>query len=90
MKTILLGLNELNFEYIKFYSNKGLLPNFKNIFTNYKIVETKSEDKYELLEPWIQWATVHTGKSFNEHQIFRLGDIVNSNEEQLFEHYLFD
>ncbi len=85
MKTILLGLNELNFEYIKFYSNKGLLPNFKNIFTNYKIVETKSEDKYELLEPWIQWATVHTGKSFNEHQIFRLGDIVNSNEEQLFE-----
>ena len=85
MKTILLGLNELNFEYIKFYSNKGLLPNFKNIFTNYKVVETQSEDKYELLEPWIQWATVHTGKSFDEHQIFRLGDIVNSKEEQLFE-----
>ena len=85
MKTILLGLNELNFEYIKFYSNKGLLPNFKNIFTNYKVVETQSEDKYELLEPWIQWATVHTGKSFDEHQIFRLGDIVNSKEEQFFE-----
>lgn len=85
MKTILLGLNELNFEYIKFYSTKGLLPNFKNIFTNYKVVETQSEDEYELLEPWIQWATIHTGKTFAEHQIFRLGDIVNSNEEQLFE-----
>ena len=27
-KTILLGLNELNFDYIKFYINQGLLPNF--------------------------------------------------------------
>lgn len=84
-KTILLGLNELNFEYIKFYSEKGLLPNFKTIFTNYKVVETQSEDEYKLLEPWIQWATIHTGKTFAEHQIFRLGDIVNSKEDQLFE-----
>ena len=84
-KTILLGLNELNFEYIKFYSEKGLLPNFKTIFHNYKVVETQSEDEYKLLEPWIQWATIHTGKTFAEHQIFRLGDIVNFKEEQLFE-----
>lgn len=27
-KTILLGLNELNFDYIKFYIKLGLLPNF--------------------------------------------------------------
>ena len=85
MKTILLGLNELNFEYIKFYSKKGLLPNFNTIFTNYNVVETQSEDEYKLLEPWIQWATVHTGKTFAEHQIFRLGDMVNSDENQLFE-----
>ena len=31
-KTILLGLNELNFDYIKFYVDQGLLPNFKKIF----------------------------------------------------------
>lgn len=86
MKTILLGLNELNFEYIKFYSEKGILPNFKTIFSNYKVVETQSEDEYKLLEPWIQWATIHTGKTFAEHQIFRLGDIVNSKEDQLFEY----
>lgn len=85
MKTILLGLNELNFEYIKFYSDKGFLPNFKNVFDNFKIVETESENEYKLLEPWIQWATIYTGKNFAEHQIFRLGDIVNSNEDQLFE-----
>ena len=85
MKTILLGLNELNFDYIKFYSNNGHLPNFNYVFKNYKIVETKSEDQYELLEPWIQWVTIHTGKEFKDHKIFRLGDITNFKQNQIFE-----
>ena len=29
-----------------------------------------------MLEPWIQWVTVQTGKSYAEHKVFRLGDIV--------------
>ena len=49
MKTILFGLNELNFEYITPFT-KGLLPNFKNIFTN-SWYRDQSEDEYELLEP---------------------------------------
>ena len=85
MKTILLGLNELNFDYIRYYSEKGLLPNFKTILDKFKLIETTSENKYELLEPWIQWTTLHTGKTFKEHKIFRLGDIVDSDEEQIFE-----
>ena len=85
MKTILLGLNELNFDYIKFYSNNGHLPNFNYVFKNYKIVETKSEDQYELLEPWIQWVTIHTGKEYKDHKIFRLGDITNFKQNQIFE-----
>ena len=85
MKTILLGLNELNFNYIKFYSVKGFLPNFKILFNSYEVIETTSEDEYKLLEPWIQWVTIHTGKNYEEHKIFRLGDIVNSNENQIFE-----
>ncbi len=38
-----------------------------------------------MLEPWIQWSSVHTGKTFREHNVFRLGDFVNSNDEQFFE-----
>ena len=45
-KTILLGLNELNVEYILFYINKGLLPNFKKLFDSQKPIETISEDEY--------------------------------------------
>lgn len=75
-KTILLGLNELNFEYIKYYIKKGSLKNFKKLFDDNFIVETYSEEEYNLLEPWIQWVTITTGKSFNEHNVYRLGDIV--------------
>jgi hypothetical protein len=37
------------------------------------------------LEPWIQWASVHTGKNYNEHKIFRLGDISKYPGSQIFE-----
>jgi hypothetical protein len=85
-KTILLGLNELNFDYIKFYINQGLLPSFKKIFETQPTIETVSEKDYKLLEPWVQWVTIHSGKAYNEHKVFRLGDIVNHpGVSQLFE-----
>jgi hypothetical protein len=85
-KTILIGLNELNFDYIKSYIEQGLLPNFKKIFEIQSPIETVSEKEYKLLEPWVQWVTIHSGKSYKEHNIFRLGDIVNSPElSQIFE-----
>ena len=85
-KTVLLGLNEINFDFIRFYIDKGFLPNFKTLFESQTPIKTSSEKKYKLLEPWIQWVTVHTGKSYNEHKVFRLGDIVNNkNLNQIFE-----
>ena len=65
-KTILLALNEINFDYINFYINKGLLPNFKKIFEIQSPIETDSEKEYKLLEPWIQWVSVYSGKSYKE------------------------
>ena len=73
---ILLALNELNLDYIKGYVNQGKLSNFGKLL-EHGVVNTKSESKYELLEPWIQWATVQTGKTYADHQVFRLGDMVN-------------
>jgi hypothetical protein len=85
-KTILFGLNELNFDYIKYYINEGFLPNFKKLFEIQSPIETLSENEYRLLEPWIQWATIYTGKTFLQHNIFRLGDIVdNPKLSQIFE-----
>jgi hypothetical protein len=82
---ILLALNELNLDYIKGYVSQGKLTNFGKLL-EYGVVNTTSESKYELLEPWIQWATVQTGKAYDEHQVFRLGDMVDRPDlDQIFE-----
>jgi hypothetical protein len=36
------------------------------------ITNTESEPEYENLEPWVQWPSVHTGKTYDEHKVFRL------------------
>ncbi|MEO7309811.1 MAG: alkaline phosphatase family protein [Chitinophagaceae bacterium] len=85
-KVILLGLNELNFDYIEAYIKQGHLPNFKTLYSKYGFCQTTSESKYDLLEPWIQWVSIHTGKTYDEHQVYRLGDIVERQDlKQLWE-----
>ena len=73
---ILLALNELNLDFVKGYVNQGKLANFAKLL-EHAAVSTTSEREYKLLEPWIQWATVQTGKTYEEHQVFRLGDMVD-------------
>jgi hypothetical protein len=85
-RLILIELNELNFFIIKKYINNLNIniPNFKKIL-KFKYISTKSEVEYDLLEPWIQWPSVHTGLSQKEHGVFFLGDIINCNKKQIFE-----
>ena len=83
-KLLFIQLNEINFEFIDDYIEKLGLKNLGAI-KNDGLIETSSEKKYEHLEPWIQWASVTTGKTLNEHKIFRLGDIVNYGDDQIYE-----
>tara|TARA_B110000483_G_scaffold99364_1_gene121847 strand:+ start:13554 stop:14858 length:1305 start_codon:yes stop_codon:yes gene_type:complete len=84
-RLILVELNEINFDAVYFYIGRGVrLPGFE-ILRDQGIVVTESEQQYANLEPWIQWPSVHTGKTFDEHKIFRLGDVINSRKEQFFE-----
>lgn len=83
-KLIFIELNELNFDEVKYYVKKYDLKNFKKLF-KFKYNRTKSEKKYRLLEPWIQWVTIHTGLSATEHKIFHLGDIIKLKKKQIFE-----
>ena len=84
-KVVSLELNELNFDFVEAYAAKGRLPNFARLLSEYELVETVSEDGYPLLEPWIQWPTVYTGKTYAEHGIFRLGDAADKQHEQIWE-----
>lgn len=84
-KVVLIELNEINFDAASFYIERSeYLPGFQKLIDE-GIVRTEAEPEYENLEPWIQWPSVHTGKTFEVHKIFRLGDFVNSTDEQFFE-----
>ena len=89
IKLLLIQLNEINFDLVDKYllsSKKKNFLNIKNLKDNFRSFNTYGEDKYEYLEPWIQWVSVYLGKKFDNHKIFRLGDIVNyPNEKQIFE-----
>ncbi len=84
-KLLLLELNELNFNLIQKYIDKGYLKNFKNLFDKYGFSRTSSELIYENIEPWIQWVTVHTGKDYEEHEMYHLNDYINLKHNQIWE-----
>ena len=84
-KLVVLELNELNFDMVKEYAAAGEMPNFSRFIEAHGHAETTSEVSSVELEPWIQWVTVHTGKTFSEHRIFRLGDVETSQFPQIWE-----
>ena len=87
MKKInLIELNEINFEIIQQYINKnpGYFQGFEKLL-NLRCFKSTSEDVYQHIEPWIQWPSVHTCQTYDQHKIFRLGDIVHYCGEQIFE-----
>jgi hypothetical protein len=83
-KLIFIELNEVNLDFVQKYSLKFNFKFFNNSFFK-RLKKTYSEKSYDLLEPWIQWVSIHTGKTAEEHKVFRLGDITNFYQEQIFE-----
>ncbi|MFK8020313.1 MAG: alkaline phosphatase family protein [Pseudomonadales bacterium] len=73
-KIIQLEFNELCPPLMERFIAAGELPNFKALRDQSHTYITDAEERNETLEPWIQWITVHTGLSFEEHGIFNLGD----------------
>jgi len=85
-KLILISLNEINFDIAYKYAKKYNLKNFQYLIENKTInYITESEKDYNKLEPWIQWSSVYTGLSSDDHGIFRLGDILSNANDQIFE-----
>jgi len=86
LQLLLLELNEVNFEHVLDFVSRGEMPNLSRLIRAHGIVTTQSEQAYEELEPWIQWVTAHTGLPFKDHRVFRLGDIVDHDLGQIWEH----
>lgn len=71
---ILLEFNELTPTVIDRYVSAGHLPNFARFQSESHVFTTDAEETGERLNPWIQWVTVHSGLSYDEHGIFHLNE----------------
>ena len=71
---ILLEFNELSPALMQTFIDQGYLPNFKRLRDQSQVFTTDAEEVAPNLDPWIQWVTVHSGLSYDEHGIFHLGD----------------
>jgi hypothetical protein len=71
---ILLEFNELSPALMDTFIEQGYLPNFKRLRDTSAVFTTDAEEVAPNLDPWIQWVTVHSGLSYDEHGIFHLGD----------------
>jgi hypothetical protein len=83
-RLLLLEVNEINFDIGRFYAKKLGLSHLTELFA-LPSHSTSSEAEYDQLEPWIQWVSAHSGKTYGEHGIFRLGDAVGRGVPQIFE-----
>ena len=81
---IIFQFNEANFDIIEKYVQNNNFTFFSELLNNYKCLKTKSENIYENIEPWIQWVSFYTGKSYNEHEVFHLGEYEIKEENDLF------
>jgi len=71
---IVLEFNELSPALMETFIDQGYLPNFKRLRDESSVFTTDAEEVAPNLDPWIQWVTVHSGLSYDEHGIFHLGD----------------
>ena len=71
---IVLEFNELSPALMETFIDQGYLPNFKRLRDRSQVFTTDAEEVAPNLDPWIQWVTVHSGLSYDEHGIFHLGD----------------
>ena len=73
-KLIVLEFNELCAPLLSKFMGQGSLPNFLRLYEKSEIFSTDAEAGPPNLEPWIQWPTVHSGLTYQEHGILNLGD----------------
>lgn len=73
---ILLEFNELTPSLMHRFMSAGDLPNFSKLHRESQVHVTDAEEAPGTgrLNPWVQWVSIHSGLSTDEHGIFKLSD----------------
>lgn len=73
-RLLLLEFNELCPHLLDRWIGEGELPNFKRFRDASEAYVTVADADPPALEPWIQWYSMHTGLSYDQHGVFSLTD----------------
>ncbi len=75
-KVVCLEFNELCPPLLDKWMGEGRLPNFQRFFDGSQVFTATADDPDHdnNLEPWIQWYSMHTGLSFQQHRVHHLTD----------------
>ncbi|HEY3586811.1 MAG TPA: hypothetical protein VGK85_06655, partial [Myxococcaceae bacterium] len=71
---IVLEFNELSPVLMRRFIDAGHLPNFRRLHDEAGVWITDAGERPPLLEPWIQWITVHSGQPYAAHGVFNLDE----------------
>ena len=84
-RLIVLELNELCPHLLDKWMADGSLPNFKRLHGQSDVFITRADvDNPALLEPWIQWHSVHTGLPYEQHRVFHLTEGARAGHADVF------
>ncbi|MET0533647.1 MAG: alkaline phosphatase family protein, partial [Steroidobacter sp.] len=87
-RLLLLELNELCPSLIERFMAEGHLPNFKKLRERSRAFITHTNEA--VLEPWIQWVTVHTGVPLDQHGIVDLDEAAKLKYETFWDRLTAD
>lgn len=73
-RLLLLEFNELCPSLLDRWIAEGELPNFQKFRDASEAYVTVADAEPPALEPWIQWYSIHTGLSYDQHGVFSLTD----------------
>lgn len=83
---LLLEINEFSYDLMRSAASELGAANLKKLLRMRKS-ETITDDREERfgLDPWVQWVSIHTGKTSNQHQVSHLGDVPRLEHSQIWE-----
>lgn len=83
---LLIELNEFSDALLRSAARDLGLRNIQKIFElSYCEAKTDDEPASDLLEPWVQWVSIHTGKPASVHGVKHLGDVLSLKFPQVWE-----
>jgi hypothetical protein len=73
-QVIMLEFNELCPQLLNEFIARGMLPNFGSLRDQAHVFTTDAEEDGERLNPWVQWVSVHSGLTADEHRVETLSE----------------